>query len=510
MKITNLEFNNVRSFTGDFNIRPSRSINILVGQNNSGKTTVLNIIYLLQRIGALNSKDISIGEDLSIVRFTFEDLPKNLIQTDYRDNNVTGYVINLKTGSNNIVVERNEIKSLYSTNLANIEHEPNNIIYPFFSKRKVHSYSEVINENVATEVVGDFRNLVAKIDRLVTDGFEPAGSNYKRYCNEILGYYITTAPSTNGKKLVFGVYNYENIPLVSMGEGVSNIIGLIADICLASNKIFVIEEPENDIHPKALKSLMRLIVESSEENQFFISTHSNIVMKYLGAKADTKIFQTNSQLNLVSNRRMFHSSISEVGNNVLERKAVLENLGYEMYDLDLWKGWLFLEESSAEVLIRDYFIKWYFPDLKNKLKTFSAASTSNVIPKFDDFNRLFVFLHLEPSYKNRVWVVIDGGPDESIIINDLKEKYLKSGWKEEQFSQFTQHDFEKYYPDPFTEQVQRVLSISNKKEKRESKRLLLESVKDWIKDNEVIAIEAFRESAKEIIAKIETIAAALE
>ena len=41
-----------------------------------------------------------------------------------------------------------------------------------------------------------------------------------------------------------------------MGEGVANIVGLLVDLCLAENKLFLIEEPENDIHPKALKGLL--------------------------------------------------------------------------------------------------------------------------------------------------------------------------------------------------------------------------------------------------------------
>ena len=40
-------------------------------------------------------------------------------------------------------------------------------------------------------------------------------------------------------------------------------------------------------------------------------------------------------------------------------------------------------------------------------------------PKFNDFNRLFVFIHLEPTYKNKVWVLIDAGDDEKEIIEGI-------------------------------------------------------------------------------------------
>ena len=51
-----------------------------------------------------------------------------------------------------------------------------------------------------------------------------------------------------------------------MGEGVTNILGLITDLCVAENNIFLIEEPENDIHPKALKALLDLIASKADAN----------------------------------------------------------------------------------------------------------------------------------------------------------------------------------------------------------------------------------------------------
>jgi hypothetical protein len=57
-----------------------------------------------------------------------------------------------------------------------------------------------------------------------------------------------------------------------MGEGIPHLLGLINDLCLAENKLFLIEEPENDIHPKALKRLLDLIIQKSQSNQFVIST----------------------------------------------------------------------------------------------------------------------------------------------------------------------------------------------------------------------------------------------
>ncbi len=250
---------------------------------------------------------------------------------------------------------------------------------------------------------------------------------------------------------------------------------------------------------------MNLITEKSKSNQFFISTHSNIVMKNLGSVIGSKVFKVTNDDFDKERVNLRKSSLIEVPNTPSDRLKVLEDLGYDFFDLDLWKAWLFLEESSAEIIIRDHLIRWFVPDLKFKLSTFSAGSISRVKPKFDDFNKLFVFLHLEPTYKNRVWVYIDAGEEEGKIIADMRRVYSSSGWNESNFNQFSEHDFESYYPERFQEEVRQVLSITGKQEKRTAKKNLLEKIKSWIEENEKAAKEEFKESASEIIEVLKSI-----
>ena len=117
-----------------------------------------------------------------------------------------------------------------------------------------------------------------------------------------------------------------------------------------------------------------------------------------------------------------------------------------------------------------------------------------------------MFLHLEPVYKNKVWVIIDGGNEERKIIESLKNSYSKNGWNEDNFSQFSEHDFEKYYPKQFKVKVNLVLAETNKQKKREAKKNLLEEIKEWILTDERIAKEEFKISAEPVINKLKEIA----
>lgn len=492
MKIEALQLLNLRGFKNLPKTNFSPNINLLIGSNNSGKSTLLNSLFLIQRPNVLNRSDITIGQSNgNITVFVTGNHPGV-------PNNSHRLIFNLANGQRRCVSRG---QSNQNTLNQIPELEPNNLIYPYLSKRKVDKYNVTVNESFVKSVTGTFKHLSLKIDRLTT---YPPNEEYLKTCKDILGFVVSSQTKGQGKQAVFQVDTFTTIPLTSMGEGVPNIVGLITDLCVAKNRVFLIEEPENDIHPKALKALLNLIINKSEDNQFFISTHSNIVMKYLGGVKDSKVFHVNNSIESLGDRKLFASEISEISDNPIDRREILEDLGYDFFDFDLWKGWLFLEESSAEVIIRDHLIRWFAPKLKYKLRTFSAGSISQVETKFEDFNRLFVFLHLEPTYKNKVWVIIDSGDKEKEIIDKLKERFSPSGWKEENFGQFSEHDFEKYYPKHFEQEVNRVLSLpkSNKREKqalRKEKRLLLENVKNWIISDDKIAKEGFKESAKEVI-----------
>jgi AAA15 family ATPase/GTPase len=494
MKITKIVLNNVRGFIGEHIINTSSSINVFIGANNSGKSTILNAVYSLQ-------KQTLIRDDISIGKNNGKILLEYIGRHEPLDSSIRPFIhINLLAKQDGSYLINTNYDQQISVNFSRLTPvEPFNLIYPYLSKRKVNDFSLQINEQQTTRVSGSLSNLYAKIDRVITPQFQPANSYYLNACKEVLGYEISAYAKGEGKEAVYFISNQERIPISRMGEGVVNIIGLIVDLCIAENKIFLIEELENDIHPKALKALLKLIIEKSTTNQFFISTHSNIVMKYLGGVVGAKLFNIISERTDEERPNLFVSRVEEVLENSEDRRQILEDLGYDFFDMDLWQGWLFLEESSAETLIRDYFIKWYVPSLKGKLRTFSASGKDSISMKFEDFNRLFVFLHLEPTYKNRVWVLIDGGEEERAIIDKMKTDYARSGWTDDKFQQLTEHDFEKYFPDNFKKKVEEILAIQDKKKKREAKKGMLNELIVWINEDEARAKDAFANSAKEVI-----------
>ena len=467
MWVSSIHLRNIKSFSDSGTIALSKGINVLLGANNVGKSIPIKALFMLQEAtAAIRPNDLRVGQNTGEIIIDLEAISENgyefiNIKTDSFVDASSGK-IDIKFGYADNDLNNPQIQGtveIGGTNklsftggggfISNVE--PKNFIYPFLSKRKSVGYGEQVNRANANMVATNLGYIVSKIDRIANPQ-HPGYEAYKNACEGILGFFVSTFPSTSGKQAGIVVSNFDSIPLEAMGEGVANLVGIIVDLCLAEHKLFLIEELENDIHPQALKRLLELIIQKSQTNQFVISTHSNIVTRYLGSAPENKLYSVTSEFH----DRLPTSRCVEVGNSPDERRKVLEDLGYELVDYDLANGWLFLEESSAEKIIREYLIPWFAPGLQGNIRTIAAQGNTDVEPRFNDFNRLLLYLHKEDIYKNRAWVIVDGDQKGQKIINNLIQKYASSGWKEEHFQTFSKEDFEEYYPADFQLEVTRI------------------------------------------------------
>jgi len=67
MKIQSVAIENIRGFSPSGSLVLSRGINLLVGQNNSGKSTIINAILQLQK-PSLTYEDISLNMNEGNIR----------------------------------------------------------------------------------------------------------------------------------------------------------------------------------------------------------------------------------------------------------------------------------------------------------------------------------------------------------------------------------------------------------------------------------------------------------
>jgi hypothetical protein len=137
------------------------------------------------------------------------------------------------------------------------------------------------------------------------------------------------------------------------------------------------------------------------------------------------------------------------------------------------------------------------------LRTIAAQGVSDILPKFRDLHRLFMYLHTTEIYRDKAWVIADGDVPGKEAIGELIKTF--NNWEPSYFQNFEQPYFENYYPSRFQNEVKSIMEIQNSKERQKEKIALLLKVTSWCEENPEDAKREFYESAKEVIEKIKVI-----
>src|SRR6266849_1021535 len=266
MWVKSAQLQNIKGFVDSGVIEFSKGINVLVGPNNAGKSTVVKSVSLLQPIegdsGYLFSffqKNVRTGAGTGEVRLKVAEPSQKQLKAptpnvDFR-NWEPEFQFSRKEGSNPLATMLDPAGNSKAFQEACHQREPDNFIYPYFSRRKPSSLQQQISPKNARTIEEVFTNLPSKIDRLLNpddNHFEA----FRKVCQTTLGLRISSVQYGEGKQAGLISGDGALIPIDTMGEGTLNILSVLAHLCAASGNLFLVEELENDIHPKALKPLL--------------------------------------------------------------------------------------------------------------------------------------------------------------------------------------------------------------------------------------------------------------
>jgi len=341
MYITSLEVKNFKTLK-DFKIDFNANFNVIVGENNTGKS---NILSILNRI-TVNKSEFN-ENDISKINNTERKKPEFTLKTSkstFKRQNGKYYIKNDDKTKETFIKRLEKINLIY----VDIQNQYNNLI-----EKVIKEYNELENqakETFASQINIDFTDVMG------------IGNNI--YLKDEAIYVIDKYADTSN--------------LIFKSSGIQRVVLIICLITLfkvknrINNYILLIDEPEGNLHVKAQKKMFNLLKEFSEENQVIISTHSTVFMKELDLDSINYLDRDKKTGTFVDNDNLGFDNF----------KKIRDSLGFEISDTLFLNQKLIAVEGYSDVLLHTYiYNRLYENEPKYSFFTIEGAdkATQNLI-----------------------------------------------------------------------------------------------------------------------------------
>lgn len=138
------------------------------------------------------------------------------------------------------------------------------------------------------------------------------------------------------------------LPLSQLGSGVEQLISLLTEVVSrGENRIILIEEPETHFHAKLQRAFIKFIEKYANNNQYFITSHSNILIEDFlrnPVRSLYRVFMPRSEKYSTVERIKYLKEVNEI----------LNDLGVKASDIAQSNGVIWVEGPSD----RHYINKW--------------------------------------------------------------------------------------------------------------------------------------------------------
>ncbi|MFA3146962.1 AAA family ATPase [Acinetobacter baumannii] len=457
MKIEKLVLENYKSFKNRTEIKFNEGLNILVGDNEAGKSTILEAIHLCLS-GILEGRYLK--HDFHQYLFNYEvvaeyltkvktdktaKLPELLIEVYFQTHDELAEFQGSLNSDHNLKAQgiRFEIKlddtysDLYQDLLNSGEEQTSipieyfKIEWQSFARKTVISrvvpIKSVLIDSSSTKLKNGSDIYLSKIikDGLTRSeqiGLAQSYRKLKQNFNDdtniaALNTKITTKTKISEKQLSITVdlssnnswesqltTNFNNIPFDQIGKGEQCIVKTNLALAHSHEKdknLILIEEPENHLSHTKLNSLIKQIQVNGNDKQIIISTHSSFVANKLGLES----------LILIDNKKTkFFNDLPSDTYKYFKKLA-----GYETLRLILAEKAVLVEGPSDELV----FQKLYMQTNDSKLPIEDGIDVISV--QSLAFKR---FLDIANLLEKKVAVITDNDGDYVKNINNKYANYL--------------------------------------------------------------------------------------
>ena len=428
IKIKNYKCFGPDKFVGFDRIKP---INILIGKNNSGKSTLIDLVHFVlsspEEIGNLTDLnpviECEIITNQKIVDHAILYNPHNS-KEKILFNTVPEY-IKSRLGSK-MTFHKTKSSTDYLTENLTYEidhhiHEWNLNYHEHFHFIKISAERDIKpeqqkDENLqvsangvgATQLIHAFLHFHIYHPKIVTINLLQA---FNYIVSPDINYEAISTRKLSANENLWEVYFEDKhgnlIPLSKMGSGIKTILMVLITLFISpklnqnKNKtiVYAFEELENNLHPSMLRKLINYLVEYQKKNHtyFFITTHSNVLIDIFTNREDSQVllvdYKSENKVKLIE--------------DIQGQYEILDSLGTKASDILQANGIIWVEGISDVNYLRKW-IQLKAPELIEGLHFtfmfYGGKNLANVSLKADHINT-----HLIPllSLIKNAFVIID-------------------------------------------------------------------------------------------------------
>ncbi len=410
MSIKKLTINGLRGFSDETNIHfaipdnvtPGSGLTILVGPNNSGKSTIIEAIHLLNSsndIIPISSRNVKNNgkikietEDLNGNVRTIESTDNNgaFVQKKYNNEEIDYWSDNMNTFI--LSSKRAFASTFHNNNYQNRENYKGNV-----SDSDYRSENN-LNNNFGGRLLTIYKN---------RENFDNC---LKKVISPIPKWTIEASNSNN----LYLEFSFDKIKHSSKGagDGYINIFNIVDSLYDSTeNNVILIDEPEISLHPDLQRKLFNLLVEYSKDKQIIVSTHSPYFVDWSLFSEKTKIIRLKKDIDSIKLFELSENTKKDISKilNDYQKPHILSLNANEIFFLN---DNVILTEGQDDVLC--------YRELFKKVNYSSTASFFGWGAGGATKMRYILNILKDLGYNN-VFIILDN--DQKEEIPNLQEEY---------------------------------------------------------------------------------------
>ncbi len=435
---------NFRSF-GDNGVLLSdlTDINVIIGENNGGKTNVLRTLEIWEasRRGSpisIQATDYYENDTANRIEFEFV-VPREMLETLdplLSEDNSRPFVKFVLAGENYTVIDsfvrhadpealreycNGHIHSSSSdndTNIQSVEGQPG-----FRELLNRVPQIHYLKEKRVQATPKNFRDRLSPIwsHGAANRTMVPIKKALRDFIEEGFESKIEVQFEQDGESFTIEM-NDELVTFESLGSGFQQVFDVALTIASVRDSVILIDEPELNMHPNLLRRLMKLIFVNNS-NQYIICTHSNVLLDATYEKTIYQMkggkFSTLEKCDTLESTRELLNDLGVKASDILQTNGIVWVEGPS--DRTYINHWLKLQETQAQEGL-DYTFQYYGGKL---LAHYTVDDDITDFVNILDISRN-AFIVMDSDWKNAAkgWKETDLAERKKKIIDACKAKNI--------------------------------------------------------------------------------------